>query len=267
MNLEDDDMAKRKKKTTTTSTTAAPEAGPYRLALVATQRAALEAMPTKHDLAALAVKLASQHGSPEQQALGRADVERGTRDAIEALVAELAVKAHTGRKTHLSELGGWPACWLDERREACGPEELLTTPITVSEEAVTCARCKKTADIPTPEESAAMERAEVAAASKAPTKERKQAPKARKGEAGSKRAKRQLTLKENLPVRMKIRDLEVKGVLRPDGTLSARGTSHSSPHEAANALAGDLVAYRIDGFQAWRYQDDQGRWRMLRDHA
>ena len=27
------------------------------------------------------------------------------------------------------------------------------------------------------------------------------------------------------------------------------------------------VSYRIDGFQAWRFQDEEGRWRMLRDHA
>ena len=35
----------------------------------------------------------------------------------------------------------------------------------------------------------------------------------------------------------------------------------------ANALAGEKVSYRIDGFQAWRFQDEEGRWRMLRDHA
>jgi hypothetical protein len=59
----------------------------------------------------------------------------------------------------------------------------------------------------------------------------------------------------------------VKGVVRPDGTCSVKGQNFSSPHEAANELAGKLVNYRIDGFQAWRYQDDQGKWRMLRDHA
>lgn len=183
-------MAKRKKtKTTTTPTT--PQPGPHVQVLVATQRAAIEAVPNKHDLAGLAAKLAAQHGSPEQQALGRADIERGTREGIEALIAELALRAHAGhKKTHLSELGGWPACWPDERREACGPEELLTTAITVSEEAVTCTRCKKAADFPSPEETAAMERAEVEAAKAAPAKERRATAKAKQDGATPTRAKR-----------------------------------------------------------------------------
>jgi hypothetical protein len=157
----EDDMAKRKKTTTKTTTSAAK--GPHLGALVATQRAAIDAMANKHDLAALFVKLAGKHGSPEQQALKAPDLERETRETIEALVAALAVKAHEGHKVHLSELGGWPACWPDERRDGCGPEELLTTPISVAEEAVTCTKCKKAADIPSPAETAAMERAEVEA--------------------------------------------------------------------------------------------------------
>lgn len=48
-------------------------------ALVATQRAAPDAMANKHDLAALFVKLAGKHGSPEQQALKVPDLERETR--------------------------------------------------------------------------------------------------------------------------------------------------------------------------------------------
>jgi len=39
------------------------------------------------------------------------------------------------------------------------------------------------------------------------------------------------------------------------------------PANLANALAGELVKYRIDGFQAWRYEDKDGKWRMLRDHG
>lgn len=93
------------------------------------------------------------------------------------------MKAHEGHKVHLSELGGWPACWADERREACGPEELLTTPISVSEEAVTCPKCKKAADIPSPEETAAMERAEVEDAKGEPGKKGKRAAKPA-GESG-----------------------------------------------------------------------------------
>jgi len=260
----EDDMAKRKKTTKATS----KAKGNHHGALVATQRAAIDAMPNKHDLAALFMKIAGQHGTPDQQTLKPADLEREPRETIEALVAALAVKAHEGKKTHLSELGGWPACWPDERREGCGPEELLTTPITVSEEGVTCTKCKKAADIPSPEETAAMERAEVAVAEEEPARKGKRTarPKA-EGGATTTRAKRQLSLKENLSVRLKIKDLEVKGVVRPDGTCSVKGVSYASPHEAANELAGKLVKYRIDGFQAWRYQDDQGRWRMLRDHA
>ena len=263
-------MAKRKAKTTKTTTKASTSRrtkAPYLGALVSTQRAAIEAVANKHDLAALFLKLAAKHGTPEQQALKLPDLEREPRDTIEALVAALAVKAHDGHKTHLSELGGWPACWSDERREACGPDELLATPISVSEEAVTCPKCKKAADIPSPAETAAMERAEVEAAKEEkPAKKGKRATK-KEGEAPAPRAKRQLALKENLSVRLKIKDLEVKGVVRPDGSMSVRNKTYASPHEAANELAGNLVKYRIDGFQAWRYEDEQGRWRMLRDHA
>lgn len=260
-------MAKAKKKTTTKTTTSKSTKRPDLGALVGTQRAALEGIANKHDLAELAVMLASEHGSQEQKALKVADVEAGKRETIEALVAELAVKAHAGKKVHLSELGGWPACWPDERREAVKREELLTTPITATGEAVTCPRCKKAGDIPSPEETAALHRAEIAAAEQAaPKKKGKRAPK-KEGEAPAARAKRQLSLKENLSVRLKIKDLEVKGVVRPDGTMSVKGTNFASPHEAANELAGKRVAYRIDGFQAWRFQDAEGRWRMLRDHA
>ena len=87
------------------------------------------------------------------------------------------------------------------------------------------------------------------------------------GSEAAPRSKRQLSLKENLSVRLKVKDLEVKGVVRPDGTMSVKGTNYASPHEAANELAGKLVNYRIDGFQAWKFQDDQGRWHMLRDHS
>lgn len=261
-------MAKRKRKTTTKTGTTSAAKGPHLGALVATQRAALDAMANKHDLAALFVKLAGKHGSPEQQALKAPDIERETRETIEALVTALAVKAHQGHKVHLSELGGWPACWPDERREGCGPEELLTTPISVTEDAVTCTKCKKAADIPSPAETAAMERAEVEATKEdKPAKKKGKRSTKKEGEAATPRAKRQLALKENLSVRLKIKDLEVKGVVRPDGTMSVKGQNFASPHEAANELAGKLVKYRIDGFQAWRYQDDQGRWHMLRDHA
>ena len=262
-------MAKRKKKTTTKTSTSGRTKAPHLGALVSTQRAAIDAVANKHDLAALFLKLAGKHGTPEQQALKVPDLEREPRETIEALVAALAVKAHEGHKVHLSELGGWPACWSDERREACGPDELLVTPISVSEEAVTCPKCKKAADIPSPAETAAMERAEVEAAKEEPATKGKRSAKGKakpKGEATT-RAKRQLALKENLSVRLKIKDLEVKGVVRPDGTCIVKGQNFASPHEAANELAGKLVNYRIDGFQAWRYQDDQGKWRMLRDHA
>ena len=259
-------MAKKKRKTTTKTATASAAKGPHLGPLVATQRAVLDAMANKHDLAGLFVKLAGKHGSPEQQTLKAPDLERETRETIEALVAALAVKAHEGHKVHLSELGGWPACWPDERREGCGPVELLTTPISVTEDAVTCTKCKKAAEIPSPAETAAMERAEVEAAKEEPAKKGKRETK-KKGEAAAPRAKRQLALKENLSVRLKIKDLEVKGVVRPDGSMSVKGQNFTSPHEAANELAGTLVKYRIDGFQAWRYQDDQGRWHMLRNHA
>ena len=258
-------MARRKKTTTKTSTSGRTKAPPLG-ALVSTQRAAIEAVANKHDLAALFLKLAGKHGTPEQQALKVPDLEREPRETIEALVAALAVKAHEGHKVHLSELCGWPACWTDERRGACGPDELLATPISVSEEAVTCPKCKKAADIPSPAETAALERAEVEAAKEEPTAKKGKRQAGKKGEASAPRAKRQLTLKENLSIRLKIKDLEVKGVVRPDGTCSVKGTNYASPHEAANELAGKLVKYRIDGFQAWRYQDDEGKWRMLRDH-
>ncbi len=263
-------MAKRTKKTTTKTSTSGRAKAAHLGALVSTQRAAIEAVANKHDLAALFLKLAGKHGTPEQQALKVADLEREPRNTIEALVVALAQNAHDGHKVHLSELGGWPACWTDERREKCGPEELLSTPISVSEEAVTCPKCKKAADIPSPEETAAMERAEVVEAAQEKPAKKGKAKQAAKGKADgtpTSRAKRQLSLKENLPVRLKIKDLEVKGVVRPDGTCSVKGTNYASPHEAANELAGKLVRYRIDGFQAWRYQDEQGKWRMLRDHA
>ena len=257
-------MAKRKKKTRTSAADRAQ--APHLGTLVSTQREAIAGVANKHDLAALFLKLAGQHGTSEQQGLKVADLENEPRETVEALVANLALKAHEGRKVHLSELGGWPACWTDERREDCEPEELLVTPISVTEDAVTCPKCKKAADLPSPSESAAMERAEVEAA-KEPTKKSKRVAKAKpEGTTAAPRAKRELSLKDNLSVRLKIKDLEVKGVVRPDGTMSVKGTNYANPHEAANELAGKLVNYRIDGFQAWRFQDEQGRWRMLRDH-
>ena len=162
--LMEDDMARRKKKTTTTRTSAEFRAqAPHLGALVTTQREAIAGVPNKQELAALFLKLAGKHGTSEQQAMSVADLEVQPRETVEAFVANLALKAHDGRKVHLSELGGWPACWTDERREGCGSEELLVTPISVTEEAVTCPKCKKAADIPSPAESAAMERAVVEA--------------------------------------------------------------------------------------------------------
>lgn len=255
-------MAKRTKKTIPTPTPAPASAS--LAALVATQRAALEGITSKRTLATLAVKLAAQHGAPEQQALKRADVERGTVEAIRGYVADLAVRAQQTRKVHLSELGGWPVCWPDERKEKVKPAELLTTPITVDSGAVTCTRCKREADIPSPAETAALDQVELEADQQVKGKRKR---KAAKKEEATARAKRQLALKANLTVRLKIKDLEVKGVVRPDGSMSVKGSNYTSPHEAANALAGELVSYRIDGFQAWRFQDEEGRWRMLRDHA
>ena len=257
-------MAKRTKKTTPAPTPT--PASPSLAALVPTQRAALEGITSKRTLAALAVKLAAQHGAPEQQALKRADVEKGSVEAIQGYVADLAVRAQQRKKVHLSELGGWPVCWPDERKENVKPAELLTTPITVDAGAVTCTRCRKEADIPSPAETAALDRAEVEA-DQQPAKGKGKRKAAKKEGATAPRAKRELALKANLTVRLKIKDLEVKGVVRPDGTMSVKGTSYASPHEAANALAGEKVSYRIDGFQAWRFQDEEGRWRMLRDHA
>jgi len=260
-------MAKRKTKTRTASKskrrakTKADSGEHPRLPLVGTQRAALNAFATKRDLAAAAVKLAGQHGTSEQQAMKRADVEARKRDEIEALVEDLAGRAQQRRRVHLSELGGWPVCWTEERRGAVKVPELLTTPITVNAAAVTCTRCKRAAELPSPEETAALKRAEAEAEQPA------RAKRANKGETKSGRAKRQLKLKKNLAVRLKLKGLDVKGVLRPDGTMSVKGTSYASPHAAANELAGELVSYRIDGFQAWRYQDDDGKWRMLRDHG
>jgi len=239
---------------------------PELASLVGTQRAALDRIESKHDLAALAAKLAGQHGSDEERALGVAQIERGKREEIEALVSGLAVRAHVGKKVHLSELGGWPACWADERRERVRTEELLTNPISAHADTVTCPRCRKAGDLPSPEETAALHRAEIAAVAESASKKAKRAAKKEDG-ANATRAKRQLTLKDNLTVRLKIKDFEVRGVVRPDGTMSVKGTNYASPHEAANQLAGSLVPYRIDGFQAWRYEDDEGRWRMLRDHA
>jgi len=143
------------------------------------------------------------------------------------------------------------------------PLELLTTPITTNAEAVTCTRCKKAAEIPSAEEAVALAQAEAEA--EKPKRGKRRAAKEKGG--GSGRVKRQLKLKKNLTVRLKIKDLEVRGVVRPDGSMSCRGKSFPSPHAAANELAGELVNYRVDGFQAWRFQDDEGRWRMLRDHA
>lgn len=235
--------------------------------LVATQREALRAIPTKRALAGLAQKLATQHGTSEQQALKRSEIEALKRDEIEALAEELALRSHQRKRVHLSELGGWPVCWSDEKRNGVKPKELITTPITVQADAVTCSRCKKGAELPSPEETAALKRAELEA--EQPKKKRtktKAKAKAKGGDTPSARAKRRVRLKKNLTVRLKIKGLEVKGVLRPDGTMSVKGKSYDSPHVAANELAGDLVAYRIDGFQAWRFQDDDGKWRMLRDH-
>ncbi len=256
-------MAKRK--AATTAAAARTDLG----TLVGTQRAALEGVASKGELAELAARLAREFGPKEHQALKAPEVERGKREEIEALVAQLATAAHAGKKVHLSELGGWPACWPDERREKVGAAELLTTPITAQAEAVTCPRCKKAGDLPSPEETAALHRAEVAAEEGTSGKRKRSSKERRPASEGepAARAKRQLALKENLTVRLKIKDFEVKGVVRPDGSMSVKGTSYASPHEAANDLAGKLVKYRIDGFQAWRYQDAEGKWRMLRDHA
>ena len=250
-------MAKKKAKTNamTKTTERSKTTG-----LVGTQRAALAALKTKRDVASLATKLAAKHGTAEQQALKRAEIEALKRDEIEALVADLAVRAHERKRVHLSEMGGWPVCWADAKREKVKPRELLVTPISTDANLVTCTRCKKAAELPSPEETAALKRAEAEAESKGGKGKRKQG-----GSSG--RSKRQLKLKKNLTVRLKIKGLEVKGVVRPDGTMSVKGTSYDSPHAAANELAGELVNYRIDGFQAWRYQDEDGRWRMIRDHA
>lgn len=247
-------MAKKKTKTNARARTTG---------LVGTQHAALDALKTKAELAKLAAKLTTKHGTPEQQALKASEIEALKRDEIEALVAEVAVRAHERKKCHLSEMG-LPVCWPDEKRERVKPLELLVTPISVKDEEVTCTRCKKAAEIPTAEEAAALEQAEAEASR--PKKGKRSAPKAKAG-AGSSRAKRQLKLKANLTVRLKIKDLEVRGVVRPDGSMSVKGKSYDSPHAAANELAGELVNYRVDGFQAWRFQDEEGRWRMLRDHA
>lgn len=246
-------MAKRKTKTNTRATSG----------LVGTQRAAIDALKTKGDLAKLAAKLAVRHGTPEQRALNATEIEALRRDEIEALAADLAVRAHVRKRVHLSEMGGWPVCWADEKREQVEPLELLATPITTNAEAVTCTRCKKAADLPSPGQTAALENVEAAA--EQASKATRQAVR-RKG-AASGRAKRRLKLERNLTVRLRIKDLEVRGVVRPDGSMSVGGTSYDSPHAAANALAGELVNYRIDGFQAWRFQDEEARWRMLRDHA
>ena len=254
-------MPAKTKKKTNSKKTPRTETG-----LVATQRDALNAIPTKRALAGLAVKLAAQHGTSEQQALKRSEIEALKRDEITALVEEFALRSHQRKRVHLSELGGWPVCWSDEKRDAVKPKELLMTPIAVHAEAVTCSRCKKGAELPSPEETAALKRAELDA-ERQPKKGKRAKAKGKKSETPSTRTKRHVRLKKNLPVRMKIKDLEVKGVLRPDGTMSVKGKSYDSPHVAANELAGDLVAYRIDGFQAWRFQDEDGKWRMLRDYA
>ncbi len=253
-------MAKKKTKKKTKTNAKARTTG-----LVGTQRAVLEALKTKRDLAKLAAKLAAKHGTPEQQALKASEIEALKRDEIEALVAEMAVRAHERKRVHLSEMGGWPVCWADEKREGVKPLELLATPIEVKADAVTCTRCKKAAEIPTAEEAAALEQAEVEAEKSRKTKRGKGTVKKKAGDSA--RAKRQLKLKKNLTVRLKIKGLEVRGVVRPDGSMSVKSKSYDSPHAAANELAGDLVNYRIDGFQAWRFQDGDGKWRMLRDHA
>lgn len=247
-------MAKRKTKTNAKARTTG---------LVGTQRAAIDALKTKRDLAGVAAKLAAKHGTAEQQALERAEIEALKRDEIEVLVTDLAVRAHERKRVHLSEMGGWPVCWADEKREAVKARELLSTPISTDADAVTCTRCKKAADLPSPDQTAALERAEAEAEQASKTKRKA----AKKKGAASGRAKRQLKLKKNLTVRLKVKDLEVRGVVRPDGSMSVKGTSFDSPHAAANELARELVNYRIDGFQAWRFQDEDGRWRMLRDHV
>lgn len=93
------------------------------------------------------------------------------------------------------------------------------------------------------------------------------APKAKEAGPRAARAKRQLGLKQLLAVRLKVKGLEVTGTVETDGTLKVKGTTYPSPHAAANEIAGKLVNCRIDGFQAWRYQDEQGKWHMLRDHV
>lgn len=77
-------MAKRKTKTNTKATSG----------LVGTQRAAIDALKTKGDLAKLAAKLVVRHGTPEQRALKAREMEALKRGEIEALMADLAVRAH-----------------------------------------------------------------------------------------------------------------------------------------------------------------------------
>lgn len=269
-------MAKRKAKTATKTGTTKGTSAPSKVdmaTLVGTQRAAIEAAGNKHSLAELAVKLLAQHGTDEQKAFTAADIEKKTKDEILAGVVALSLRGQAGKEVHLSELGGWPICWSDDHRAKVAINDLLTTPIAVKADAVTCTKCAKAADLPTPEQSAALAQAEAGGGENPkkakmvkPAKEAK-ATAAKGGDAKAPQGKRQLALKENLAVRLKIKDLEVKGTLRPDGTLTAKGSTWASPHEAANELGGKLVNYRIDGFQAWRFEDEKGKWRMLRDHG
>jgi len=225
--------------------------------LVKSQARALAAVKGKRALVTLAAKLAREHGTEAQRKLKRAAFERRTLSALRELVTELALRAQQGKRVHMGELEGWPVCWSDARRAKVKPADLILTPITVDAELVTCARCKKAADLPSPEDTAALKRAEARAAASEGAPVRVKRPAAR----------RRLQLERDLPVRLRVKGLEAKGVLKPDGTLRVGRTTYPSPHAAAKALAGDRVNYRIDGFQAWRYQDASGAWRMLRDYA
>jgi len=251
-------MAKKTKKPKT------QKAAPAKPVLMRTQRSALAKIQSRRQLATLVVNLAKKWGSEEQRALKRSGLERDSVDALQRLASELALASHGKRNAHLSELEGWPVCWSETRRSSVKPEDLLATPITVDALAVTCTRCKKAAELPSPEETAAFNRAEIKAHQARPKRTRGASETPRESKP---RGKRCLTLSADLPVRLRVKGVEAKGVLKPDGTLRVKRASYPSPHAAARALAGDKVSYRIDGFQAWRYQDADGAWRMLKDHA
>ena len=108
-------------------------------------------------------------------------------------------------------------CWGDKKPAGVKPLELLATPIAVDGEAVTCARCKKAAGLPSPIETAALKRAEAEAA---PAKTAR--PKAT-------RTRRQLSMEGDLKVRLKLKGIEVKGVLRPTGRCARRARPTTVP--------------------------------------